>query len=100
MSQNIEPTTVKILGKEYVIGCPAGEEDALAAAARYVDQKMQEIKSSGRGVVSSDRAAVMAALNIANELFAQHSGGNSGNDEAVKTRINALSERIALHLHD
>jgi cell division protein ZapA len=39
------------------------------ACARYVDQKMEAIRSTGK-VLGADRIAVMAALQIAQELMA------------------------------
>lgn len=58
---------VRILDKEYCINCPAEERTNLQNAARYLDDKMREIRSSGK-VVGVDRIAVMAALNISHEL--------------------------------
>jgi len=63
-----EQFSVSILGREYRLSCPPEEKGALLAAVDYVDRKMQEVKSSGK-VMSSDRIAVFAALNIASELL-------------------------------
>lgn len=60
--------TVHILDKEYCITCPDDERDNLESAARYLDGKMREIRSSGK-VIGSDRIAVMAGLNITHELL-------------------------------
>jgi cell division protein ZapA len=60
--------TVHILDKEYCIACPADERSNLESAARYLDGKMREIRSSGK-VVGADRIAVMAALNITHDLL-------------------------------
>ena len=60
--------TVHILDKEYCIACPADERSNLESAARYLDGKMREIRSSGK-VVGADRIAVMAALNITQDLL-------------------------------
>lgn len=67
MSENI-PVTVSILDKEYRIGCPADEREALLESAEFLDRKMREIRDKGK-VIGSDRIAVMAALNIADELL-------------------------------
>lgn len=64
----LKPVAVKILNKEYRVNCPAGSETHLSEAARYLDQKIREIRSSGR-VVGLERMAMMAALNIAHELL-------------------------------
>ena len=60
--------TVHILDKEYCIACPPDERSNLESAARYLDGKMREIRSSGK-VIGADRIAVMAALNISNDLL-------------------------------
>jgi len=59
---------VQILDKEYCIACPAEERANLESAARYLDGKMREIRSSGK-VIGADRVAVMAALNITHDLL-------------------------------
>ncbi|SDN82187.1 cell division protein ZapA [Pseudomonas arsenicoxydans] len=60
--------TVQILDKEYSIICPQEERSNLVSAARYLDGKMREIRSSGK-VIGADRIAVMAALNITHDLL-------------------------------
>ena len=59
---------VTILGREYRIGCPEGERDALMQAVAHLDSRMREIRDAGK-VSGVDRIAVMAALNIANDLL-------------------------------
>ena len=59
---------VKILDNEYQIACPPEERDGLLNAARYLDEKMRVIRSSG-SVIGLDRVAVMAGLTIAHELL-------------------------------
>lgn len=60
--------TVHILDKEYCITCPSDERTNLESAARYLDGKMREIRTSGK-VIGADRVAVMAALNITHDLL-------------------------------
>lgn len=57
---------VKILGREYRVACPPGEQEALLAAVQLVDGKMQDIAHKTKNTVP-ERVAVMAALNIAHE---------------------------------
>jgi len=59
---------VQILDKEYCIACPPDERANLESAARYLDGKMREIRTSGK-VIGADRVAVMAALNITHDLL-------------------------------
>lgn len=65
-----QTVTVSILDKDYQINCAPDEVAALRQSAQYLDDKMREIKSSSN-VFGLDRIAVMAALNIANDLLSQ-----------------------------
>jgi cell division protein ZapA len=87
---------VSILGKEFMVACPEGEKAALKAAARFVDERMREIQSSGK-VIGIDRVAIMAALNIAGELLAQRGEGGLLPAQADE-RIVRLCERIDVAL--
>ena len=61
---------VSILDKEYQVTCAANEVAALKQSASYLDQKMREMKENSN-VFGLDRLAVMAALNLTNDLLAQ-----------------------------
>jgi len=84
--------SVKILEKEYHVSCPAEERPALLDSAAYLNRKMREIRDSGK-VIGLDRIAVMAALNIVNELLQTR-----GHDESVETdlaaRLKTMRERV------
>lgn len=82
---------VSIMGREFRIACPAGEEQALLAAVNYLDKKMSEIHESGK-VVGAERIAVMAALNIAHELLS--SRANSFDIEGFKRRIEKMQADV------
>jgi cell division protein ZapA len=72
----MEQFTVKILGREYRLSCAPEEKLALLNAVNYVDAKMSAIRAHGR-VMGTDRIAVLAALNIANELLTDSPGKKS-----------------------
>ena len=72
MSQKSTTVEVKILDKEYLVACPEEEREALIRAARHLDGKMREIRSSGK-VFGVERIAVMAALNFTHELLERDS---------------------------
>ncbi|MBI3292609.1 MAG: cell division protein ZapA [Elusimicrobia bacterium] len=59
---------VQILGHEYPVDASAGDELSVNRLARYVEERMQEIKADTL-IVDSYKLAVMAALNIADDLF-------------------------------
>lgn len=98
MNAKRDAVAVSILGKEYRIGCDKNEEEALLKAARYLDARMKEIRSSGK-VIGTDRIAVMAALNIAHELLNRESTADAAAGTATK-RIRSLRERIEIALND
>ena len=92
MAEDNKTLTVSIAGKDYQVACPAGEEDSLREAAQYLHNLMESIRSSGR-VVGLDRVAVMAALNISNELL--QSKQHDAEQANVATTMQKLSDRVA-----
>ena len=84
--------SVRILEKEYQVACPANERTDLLDSAELLNAKMREIRDSGK-VVGLDRIAVMAALNMANELLKVQA-----KDEALEStlgpRLKVLNERV------
>ena len=69
----MEHVTLSILGREYRLACAPEEKPTLLNCAQYVDAKMQAIRDGGK-VMGADRIAVMAALQIAHELFSAKDG--------------------------
>ncbi|PLX60537.1 cell division protein ZapA [Sedimenticola selenatireducens] len=92
MIENSIPVIVRILDKEYRVACNQGEEDSLIAAARLVDQKMREIRSSGK-VLGTDRIAVMASLNLAHELLEKQNHKDDVNG-SINTRLRNMQQKI------
>jgi len=92
MNDSFAHVTIRILEKEYQVACPLHEKADLLASAELLNGKMREIRDSGK-VVGLDRVAVMAALNIANELLK-----TQGQDEALKElvdlRIRSMQDRL------
>ena len=92
MSGDPSRVTVKILEKEYHVTCPAEERAALVDSAEYLNRKMREIRDSGK-VIGLDRIAVMAALNIVNELL-QARDHDEGVESDLAARLKAMRERV------
>jgi cell division protein ZapA len=92
MSDMYAHVNVKILDKEYQISCKADEKAALLDSAELLNSKMLEIRDSGK-VTGLDRIAVMAALNMANELLAARGHGEHLETDAAG-RIQAMRERV------
>jgi len=91
-SDELTRVNVRILDKEYPVACPAKERSDLIESAAYLNTKMREIRDGGK-VVGADRIAVIAALNMANELVKlrsreQHLEGDVG------VRLKGMRERV------
>ena len=92
MTQQLAQVSVRILDKEYQVACPPDERTDLLDSAEILDDKMREIRDSGR-VVGLDRIAVMAALNMANDLM--HARARDQELEGdVSNRLKSISERV------
>lgn len=92
MSDAITQVTIRILEKDYQISCPASERAALIDSAELLNARMREIRDTGK-VIGLDRIAVMAALNMANELLRHRSQGVFLEGDA-RLRVQALRERV------
>ena len=90
--ERISRVSVRLLDREYQVACPADERSDLLDSAEYLDGKMREIRDSGN-VVGLDRIAVIAALNISNELIKQRKRGTFVEGD-VGARLRSLRERI------
>jgi cell division protein ZapA len=92
MTADVSRVSVRILEKEYHVSCPLEERAALLDSAEYLNSRMREIRDSGK-VVGLDRIAVMAALNIVNELL-QSRGRDQGAESDLALRVKAMRERV------
>ena len=59
---------VQIMGHEYPIEANSGDDLYVNRLAQFVEERMKEIKDESK-VVDSYKLAVMAAMNITDELF-------------------------------
>ena len=96
MTDNLAQVSIRILEKEYQVACPAGEKQDLVAAAELLNRSMRDIRERGK-VVGLERVAVMAALNLANEVVKFRS-----RDEELNTsfgsRIESLRDKLDIAL--
>lgn len=96
--QSPKAIAIRLLDKEYRIGCPEGEEEQLLATGRFLDKRMKEIRTSGK-VIGTERIAVMAAINLAHELLtSQHNKGDQA--DASAARVRKLREQVEAALND
>ena len=92
MSDTNAQISVRILDKEYQVACPASERTDLLDSAEILNERMREIRDSGR-IVGLDRIAVMAALNMANDLLhAQERDKTLEGD--ISSRLKLISDRV------
>ena len=84
--------SVRILDKDYFVACPKEERGDLIDSAAFLNSRMKEIRDGGK-VVGADRIAVMAALNIANEMLRQRDRDH-GSQAEIGARIKLLRERV------
>ena len=59
---------ITLLGREFKVGCKEHERADLMDAVAMLDARMRAIRDGGK-IAAVDRIAVMAALNLANELL-------------------------------
>lgn len=87
--------TINLLGREFRVACPEGEERALLASVDYLNRKLREVRDVGK-VVGNERIALMAALNIAHEFLSQPNAPGAGvvDTNAFRRRIVAMQETV------
>ena len=81
-----EVVQVDIFGSQYTIRKGGEDSEYIARVAAYVDQKMREINER-LPVASVSRVAVLASLNLADELFKEREGGLGRADKAGLDRL-------------
>ncbi|HNP63911.1 MAG TPA: cell division protein ZapA [Woeseiaceae bacterium] len=92
MTEQNAQVSVRILDKEYQVACPASERTNLLDSAEILNAKMREIRDTGR-IVGLDRIAVMAALNMANDLI--HANARDQELEGgISNRLKIISDRV------
>ena len=88
--------TISLLGREFRVACPEGEEKQLLASADYLNRKLKEVRDTGK-VTGNERIAIMTALNIAHELVSNKPGASSSgavDGAAIRRRIVAMQETL------
>ena len=65
-AKDAKGVTITVMGREFRVSAPDGEERQLLASVEFLNKKMREIRDTGK-VVGNERIAIMAALNIAHE---------------------------------
>ena len=90
---------VSILDKDYQVSCEGSEVTALQQSAQFLDQKMREMKDNSN-VFGLDRLAVMAALNLTNDLLAQSEKAIQLDSKQTETSSRLADQQIEIqNLH-
>lgn len=97
MSGKPIPVTLRILDRDYVVACPEHEKDTLIASAKYLNQKVQEVREGGK-VVGTERMVVVSALNIIHEYF-QYKQQQEAHNQQLNQQMNGIHEKIELALN-
>ena len=98
MKKTDRGVSVRILEKEYQVACAAEERDDLIKASRYLERKLKEVSGQGK-IIGSERAAIMAALNIAYDMVKSQEvmGQQSSNEkrlENLQKEVRGLVEKF------
>ena len=89
-----ETTTVEILGASYKIACPPEESEEVKKAAKFLDNKLNEVKEASG--LDEKRAAIITALNISNEYLKNLA--NVSQDEKVNESLDKLTNEIQVQI--
>ena len=86
---------IQILGRDFRVACPEGEEDQLQASVEYVNRRMKELRDTGK-ITGNERVAIMAALNIAHEYLSNKpaKAGASVDGADIRRRIATMQETL------
>ena len=98
MSDTLEIT---LLAKNYRLACAEGERETLLAAVALLEGKLGEFGKIAKG--GGERAAVMAALDLAHELVLRQSESTAAetttdatlDSDPIISRISSIEARIA-----
>tara|TARA_Y100001934_G_scaffold152777_1_gene183183 strand:- start:1209 stop:1508 length:300 start_codon:yes stop_codon:yes gene_type:complete len=88
-----EGVKVRILDRNFTIACPPGEQEAVEAAAEYLNDQLENMQTQSK-VIGLEHTLVLAALNIANELL--HRRNQEEGDEDVLARVRELRQTVRM----
>jgi cell division protein ZapA len=83
---------IKIMGRDFHVKCPADRVSELHKAAKYLDEKITEMRSNDK-LISLDNLITIAALNVTNEFLIQKRQ-NSLQIDGMGQQISNLREQI------
>ncbi len=96
--KEVKGVTINVMGREFRVAAPGGEERQLLASVDFLNKKMREIRDTGK-VVGNERIAIMAALNIAHE-YLQLSAGSGGGKGGKSAHSDIDAELVRRKMDD
>jgi len=84
---------VSIFGQEYTVKAPA-DPQYIQSIAEYVNSKMKEVQDELPTAQSSTRIAILASMNITDELF-----NIRKTKENEKSEVDAKISSLVVHRH-
>jgi cell division protein ZapA len=87
---------ISILGQQYKISCPEGEELTLQSSVDQFNERVRDIKSSAR-TLRNEQVIVLAALNFCHELSVEKTQ-HKEHLEKVDQRLQTINDSIDLRL--
>ena len=92
MSNESNQVQISIFGQEYSVKAPA-DPNYIKKIAEYLDGKMREVQSGFSSTQSATRIAILAGMNITDELFSNKQTDDAESSEAEE-KISSLIELI------
>ncbi len=87
-----EAVSVRLLDRDYLVGCAEDEKAGLLAAASLIDRQLRDVRAGNRNA-TLDRVFVLAALNLAHELLQLRESEGRGR-EALTRGLGELNARL------
>jgi cell division protein ZapA len=81
--------TINVMGREFRVAAPQGEERQLLASVELLNKKMKELRDGGK-IVGNERIAIMAALNIAHDYLQLLVSGTNKNSDTQNTSTSSV----------
>ena len=97
MADTANLVKVSILGQDYTVKAPA-DATYIKEVAEYVNEKMKEVQDSIGPDQSSTRIAILAAMNISDELFSIRKNKDTISGDIggrISSLIDLIDENIA-----
>ena len=92
MDENDIFARVSIFGHEYTVKAPT-DSSYIKNIAEYVDAKMREVQEGMRNDQSTERIAILAAMNISDELFTNRKEKENFSSE-IENKVQSLIEIV------